>query len=44
MVLEGFYAAGAAVQPMSYAQAVTYVWLGQAMLRMLPRDGDLAEV
>ncbi|MDQ7793578.1 MAG: ABC-2 family transporter protein [bacterium] len=41
MILEGFYTSSTALQPMSYAQAVTYIWLGQAMLRMLPWDGDL---
>lgn len=40
MVLEGFYASGPAPQPMTYAQTVTYVWLGQALLGMLPWNAD----
>jgi len=43
MIFAAFYRASRAPQPMSYAEVVTYVWLGQAMLRMLPwdMDGDL---
>lgn len=36
MVLEAFYAYGGAEQPMSFAQVVSYTWVGQAMLGMLP--------
>jgi ABC-2 type transport system permease protein len=36
MVYEAFYRSSSAPQPMSYRQVVTYVWLGQAFLAMLP--------
>ena len=39
MVLAGFYH-GAAHQPLSLAQAVSYIWLGQAMLVLLPWYAD----
>lgn len=38
MVLAAFYAAGAA--PMPLAQAVTYTWLAQGLLALLPWAGD----
>lgn len=44
MILEAFYRRTAGVgAPMSFTQAVAYVWLGQAFLGMLPwgADGDL---
>jgi ABC-2 type transport system permease protein len=43
MILEGFYAASSAPQPMPLAQAITYVWLGQAFLLLVPwtTDGEL---
>lgn len=43
MVLTAFYA-GAAHQPLTLAQAITYVWLGQAFLALLPwqADGEIA--
>jgi len=40
MVLSAFYA-GAGPQPISLADAVTYVWLGQALLGLLPWSADL---
>lgn len=40
MVLQAFYRAAGEPQPLNLEQAVGYVWLGQAMLRMLPWDGD----
>jgi ABC-2 type transport system permease protein len=44
MVYEAFYdsSAGAApgVQPMAFAQLVSYVWLGQALFAMLPWNAD----
>ena len=40
MVLEAFYLSTTMPQPLAFRQAVGYVWLGQAMLRMLPWDGD----
>ncbi|MEI9997097.1 MAG: hypothetical protein WDM91_21050 [Rhizomicrobium sp.] len=44
MVLAAFYA-GAGAQPISLAQAITYVWLGQAFLALLPwqADGEISE-
>jgi ABC-2 type transport system permease protein len=36
MVLSAFYAQSAELQPMSLAQAITFVWLGQALLGLLP--------
>ena len=41
MVYEAFYrSSSAAVQPMTLAQVVSYVWLGQALLAMLPWNVD----
>jgi ABC-2 type transport system permease protein len=44
MVLAAFYA-GAARQPIDLAQAITYTWLGQAFLALLPwqADGEISE-
>ncbi len=44
MIFAAFYAAaGDAKEPLTFAQVVTYIWLGQAMLRLLPiwNDGEL---
>lgn len=41
MVLEAFYRSSSAAQPLSFEQAVTYIWLGQALLGMLPWNHDL---
>ena len=35
-VLEAFYRSSSAAQPMTLAQGVTYIWLGQAFLGLLP--------
>jgi len=45
MVLAGFYR-GAAHQPLSLHQAIGYVWLGQALLVLLPwsADPDVSEM
>lgn len=45
MILQAFYAGTAAGAPMDAAQIVGYVWLGQAMLKLLPwqTDGDVAQ-
>jgi ABC-2 type transport system permease protein len=45
MVLEAFYLANAGAAPMGLEAAVTYVWLGQAFLAMLPwnLDRDVVE-
>jgi ABC-2 type transport system permease protein len=41
MIYEAFYrSSSAAVQPMAFAQLVSYVWLGQALLAMLPWNAD----
>lgn len=40
MVYEAFYASTHRTQPMSLTQVVGYVWLGQAMLGMLPWNSD----
>jgi ABC-2 type transport system permease protein len=39
-VLGAFYAVSPSSQPMTYPQTVAYVWLGQAMLGMLPWNYD----
>jgi ABC-2 type transport system permease protein len=39
-IYESFYRSTAAVQPMTLAQLVSYVWLGQALLAMLPWNAD----
>ena len=44
MIYEAFYrSAPAAAQPMAFPQLASYVWLGQALLAMLPWNAD-AEV
>jgi len=40
MIFAAFYRSSSAKQPMSYREVVTYVWLGQAMLAMLPWNVD----
>ncbi|MEJ0042944.1 MAG: hypothetical protein WDM81_12390 [Rhizomicrobium sp.] len=40
MTLVAFYAGGAGHQPLNLAQVVTYIWLGQAFLAMLPWAAD----
>lgn len=40
LVLWAFYASSGASQPMSFSQAATYVWMGQAMLGVLPWNVD----
>ncbi|MGD2175004.1 MAG: ABC-2 family transporter protein [Candidatus Brocadiaceae bacterium] len=40
MILGGFYAATTAEQPMTYQEVIVYVWLGQAMFRLLPWSMD----
>ncbi len=46
MVLMAFYAVGADDQPMSLAQVIAYIWLGQALLGMFPWnvDTEIAEM
>jgi ABC-2 type transport system permease protein len=40
MVLGAFYAVSTGPQPMTYPQVVTYVWLGQALLVLVPWNYD----
>jgi ABC-2 type transport system permease protein len=40
MIYEGFYGSTAVTPPMTFAQIVSYVWLGQALLAMLPWNAD----
>jgi ABC-2 type transport system permease protein len=44
MVFHAFYASSIQTQPMSLAAAVTYSWLGQALLRMQPGFSNDTEV
>ncbi len=39
-IYEGFYQSTDARQPMAFAHLVSYVWLGQALLAMLPWNAD----
>lgn len=40
MIYEAFYRSTAVPPPMTFAQIVSYVWLGQALLAMLPWNAD----
>lgn len=40
MILGAFYASANGAQPMNMAEVVAYVWLGQALLGMLPWNTD----
>ena len=40
MVFYGFYSSTKEVMPIDYKVAITYIWLGQAMIGMLPWNGD----
>jgi ABC-2 type transport system permease protein len=40
MVLEAFYAEATTPPPMTFREVVSYVWLGQALLTMLPWNVD----
>jgi ABC-2 type transport system permease protein len=41
MLYQAFYrSSSAATQPMAFAQLASYVWLGQALLAMLPANAD----
>jgi ABC-2 type transport system permease protein len=46
MIFEAFYASTTAPQPMTFAQVVTYVWLGQATIRLLfwRADADIQQM
>jgi len=39
-IYEAFYRSSAAEQPMTFRQIASYVWLGQALLAMLPWNAD----
>jgi ABC-2 type transport system permease protein len=43
MIFEAFYRSSSAAQPMTVQQTVNYVWLGQALLMLLPGriDGEI---
>ena len=43
MVLAAFYAGAAADAPMSLAQAITYTWLAQGLLALLPLTAAFVE-
>jgi len=40
MVYEAFYRSTTVPQPMAFAEVVSYIWLGQALLAMLPWNAD----
>jgi ABC-2 type transport system permease protein len=40
MIYEAFYRSTTANPPMSFAEVVSYVWLGQALLAMVPWNAD----
>lgn len=40
MVFYGFYSSTSETMPINYKVAITYIWLGQAMIGMLPWNGD----
>jgi ABC-2 type transport system permease protein len=40
MILAAFYAVATGAQPMTFTQVVAYVWLGQALLGLLPWNVD----
>jgi ABC-2 type transport system permease protein len=40
MIYEAFYRSTTAPQPMTFPEVVSYVWLGQALLAMLPWNAD----
>ena len=40
MIYEAFYRSTTVPQPMTFAEVVSYVWLGQALLAMLPWNAD----
>ena len=43
MILTAFYAQSSTSQPITLLQAITFIWLGQALLQLLPwtRDKEL---
>lgn len=40
MIIEAFYAQANAQEPLTLSQAITYIWLGQALLQLLPWNID----
>ena len=41
MIFAGFFSSTSRAQPMSYEQVVSYIWLGQALLLLLPFRVDM---
>jgi len=46
MIFTAFYESTRSAQPMSVAETITYIWLGQAMFRIIPWDieGDIRQM
>ncbi|NQT85942.1 ABC-2 type transporter, partial [bacterium] len=46
MIFTAFYESTRSAQPMSVAETITYIWLGQAMFRIIPSDieGDIRQM
>lgn len=46
MIFDGFYSSSTAVQPLSHAQIMSYIWLGQALIMVVPfrMDSELANM
>lgn len=40
LVFQAFYSSTSEIQPMSFEQIVSYVWLGQALFALIPLGGD----
>jgi len=40
MILEAFFAQSVSAEPLSLAQAITFIWLGQALIQLLPWNID----
>lgn len=46
MIFTGFYSSTLQAQPLSYAQMISYVWLGQALFALIPlrEDAEIAQM
>jgi ABC-2 type transport system permease protein len=40
MIFDGFFRSSSLAQPMSFPHTITYIWMGQAMLGILPWNAD----
>lgn len=40
MILKGFYAGASSEEPLSLSQAITFIWLGQSLIPLLPWSVD----